>query len=44
MLSCIYERVNTILEQYKRKEMQWKQDKVSYERKIALLVNQLAKT
>lgn len=43
-LSGLYDRVSGILEQYKIKEMQWKKEKISYEKKIALLVNQLVRT
>jgi hypothetical protein len=36
--------VNTVLDDYRKKEIQWKKDKQNYEKKIELLVNQLAKT
>lgn len=43
-LAEIFERVSTVLEDYKQKEEQWKKDKRLYEKKIELLVNQLARS
>lgn len=43
-LMAVFRRVNAVLEEYRRKEQQWKKDKQTYENKIELLVNQLART
>lgn len=43
-LEGLYCRVQSILEQCRLKERQWNHQKSNYERKIALLVNQLVKT